>query len=305
MKKRTVINALPAIASAHLRLLPRLRVGERPYVAVLTADLHTDADPWRDRTDVLRRAFAGVTQKCGRVNAFVMAGDINNCGDEKEYRLLRRLTTRYLRADKIVPAMGNHDSWHHSDHPCFEIAYRLFRDFCVFCGHKGNENYYAFGDSRCNYIVLGAEKTMHNCTCISDRQLLWLEEQLESCRRQKKPLVVVNHQCLRNRNGGDGGWEEEGQAEVSDKIDALLQACAIKARGPVFFVSGHKHMLAKDCVERVSDNLLHLNLPSFEYGDGKTGAHPGAAAVLELPRGKAPRLYFYDFIKQEQLDLPI
>ena len=303
-KKRKLIHALPAIAAANLTALPRPRFGKKPaYVAVLAADLHTDADPYRERTDVLRRAFSGVTGKYGRVNAFVMAGDITNCGDEKEYRLLRRLMRRYLRADLLVPAIGNHDAWHHSDHPCFEIAYRLFQDYCKDCGHNVTENYYTCSDARCNFIVLGTEKTMHNCTYLSEKQLDWLEQQLSRCVKQNKLIVVVNHQTLASRNGGDGGWAEEGQAAVSDRIEALLERYSQKARAAILFVSGHKHMLEKNCFEQANDRLHYLNLPSFEYGDGE-GNHSGTAAVLTFSRKqRGANLFFYDFIRQEKIEL--
>lgn len=304
MKKRTLIHSLPAMAAASISALPRPHIKKDPYyVAVFAADLHTDADPYRDRTDVLRSAFAGVTKKYGRVNAFVMAGDITNCGDEKEYALLRRLTRRYLRAELLVPAIGNHDAWHHSDHPCFEIAWRLFQDHCKDCGHNVTENYYTCGDDFCNFIVLGTEKTMHNCTYLSEKQLDWLEQQLSRCVKQNKLIVVVNHQTLAARNGGDGGWAEEGQAAVSDRIEALLERYSQKARAAILFVSGHKHMLEPACVEQANNRLVFLNLPSFEYGDGD-GNHPGAAAVLTLSRKqRGANLFFYDFIRQEKINL--
>ena len=303
MKKRTLIDSLPVMAAARLATVLRPRPGRKKYTAVLTADLHTDADPYRDRTDILRRAFAGVTKKFGRVNAFVMAGDMTNCGDEKEYRLLQKLTRRYLRAALIVPAFGNHDAWHHSDHPNYEIAWRLFRDCCADFGHKVTENYYACADGYCNFIVLGTERTMHNCTFLSDKQLQWLEAELRRCVKERKTILVINHQCLRNRNGGDDGWEEEGQAAASDRIDALLTEYAGKAKSRVIFVSGHKHALNGNCVERAGENLIHLNLPSFEYGNGKTEEHRGAAAVLEITGRKNANLSFYDFIRQEKISL--
>ena len=100
MKKRTLIHCLPAAAAAAGNLLlaaPKQGLnrvkrgldlkGTQPvYTAVLTADLHTDADPCRDRRDVLRLAFSGFTRIVARPDVFVIPGDITNCGDEKEYR---------------------------------------------------------------------------------------------------------------------------------------------------------------------------------------------------------------------------
>ena len=59
-EKRTLRRCLPVMASSFVQArLPRQRAGECDLRAVIAADLHTDADPYRDRTDVLRRAFAG------------------------------------------------------------------------------------------------------------------------------------------------------------------------------------------------------------------------------------------------------
>ena len=52
------------------------------------------------------------------------------------------------------------------------------------------------------------------------------------------------------------------------------------------------------------DKLLFLNLPSFEYGDGKTETHRGAAAVLQVYRNRTADLVFYDFIRQQRIPLP-
>ncbi|MBQ6118707.1 MAG: metallophosphoesterase, partial [Clostridia bacterium] len=115
-KKRRLIHSLPTIASslATARALPQKKPEPCDFRAVFAADLHTDADPYRDRTDVLRRAFAGLRRE-GALDALVLCGDITNCGDEKEYALLRRLKKAYLGETRLLPQMGNHDSWHHSD----------------------------------------------------------------------------------------------------------------------------------------------------------------------------------------------
>ena len=312
MKKRTLIHCLPAAAAAAGNLLQAApkqglnRVkrgldlkGTQPvYTAVLTADLHTDADPCRDRTDVLRLAFSGVTRFVGRPDVFVMAGDITNCGDEKEYRLLRRLTGRYLRAKQLLPALGNHDSWHHSDNPCWEVAYRLFRDLLRDCGLPDAENYYRYEDAYCNYLVLGTERTMHNSAYLSDAQLDWLDRTLAVCAKQKKFIFIINHQPLHDRNGGDSGWEEEGQLQKSRRLEQILLDRSAASRAQVCFVSGHKHSFDPTRLEAVTDRLYCLNLPSFEYGGD--AAPPGSGYIFRIFRNGGAFTAF-DFIRGKEL----
>ena len=245
-----------------------------------------------------RRAAAGAFGDPEAPRQDRLAGDITNCGDEKEYRLLDRLLRRYVRAEAILPALGNHDAWHHSDHPNYEIAYRLFRDLCVRCGHRGDENYYEYADRCCIYLILGTERTMHNGTYLSNAQLDWLETRLRLAVRRDRVTVVVNHQATAGRNGGEASWEEEGQLAVSDRLEKLLTEAAAEAKHPVFFVSGHKHMLSPACVEKAEGKLTFVNLPSLEYGGGDE--HAGTAALLQFrPEDDAPYLSFYDFIRGE------
>ncbi len=311
-KKRSLLRCLPAMLRAAvnpalglpLRGVLRLKRafdlrGRTPYyTAVLAADLHTDADPRRDRTDVLRLAFSGVTRCVGKPDVFLMAGDITNCGDEKEYRLLRRLTKRCLRAGQLLPVIGNHDSWHHSDNPCWEIACRLFRDYLRDCGLPDARNYYSYTDKCCRWLVLGTERTMHNSAYLSDTQLDWLEKELSQAVKSKKYIFVVNHQPLHDRNGGDPGWEEEGQLRVSERLEKILENASAHARAPVCFVSGHKHDFGENSFQKVNERLFYLNLPSFEYGGG--AAPPGSAWLFRVCRGGAD-LVPYDFIRGKML----
>lgn len=74
--------------------------------AVIAADLHTDAQAFRDRTNILRKAFVGISKDKTDIDAVIFAGDNTNCGDEAEYANLRRLTSVYLKAERIIPAMA-------------------------------------------------------------------------------------------------------------------------------------------------------------------------------------------------------
>ena len=243
------------------------------YEAVLISDLHADGDPFRDRTYILRDALAGMTATVGKVDALVLAGDITNCGDIKEYLNIRPKLSLFTRAKKILPEMGNHDSWHHSDDPDYAKARRNFMLLCASCGICSREIYYSWSDCRCNYIVINSENTEHEMAEISDAQIEWFGQELTKAVKSGKPTVVVCHQPLDGHNGGYRGWTEDGFAETSAKMEALLTEAAAASDAPILHVSGHRHRdFSANSFEDAGNGLYYLNLPSFEYSDGNPGA---------------------------------
>ena len=92
-KLRTATVAAPSLV--RVRLAARRPI--EPDTALrlaLIADLHTDADPYRDRSNVLRRAFAGMMAQCRGYDGVVAAGDLTNSAHPREYALLGHLNTR-------------------------------------------------------------------------------------------------------------------------------------------------------------------------------------------------------------------
>ena len=300
-EKRNLIHSIPAAASSlALARLPRHTVEDCDLRAVIAADLHTDADPLRDRTDVLRRALAGI-RRDGRCDALALCGDITNCGDEKEYALLRRLQRAYLGDIRVLPQIGNHDSWHHSDDPNYPLAARLFQRFCRDCGLVTEKNYYYATVKGFPFIVTGTEALCHNKPTISEAQLEWLDKILRKAVATGKPVFVLSHQPPQGRNGVTPELHEAGMGDCSEAVDALLQKHASTAQAPVLFFSGHIHWLMPDCIEKAGDRLYFINLPSLEYGGkGETGCPPGSAALVTVS-GTAVTVTVRDFIRGKDI----
>ena len=282
--KRRLIHCLPTIASslANARLLPRRRAEACELRAIVAADLHTDADPCRDRTDVLRRAFAGI-RRDGNTDLLALCGDITNCGDEKEYALLRRLKKAYLGDMRVLPQMGNHDSWHHSDDPDYPLAARLFRGFCRDCGFVAERNYFYTTVKGFPFVVTGTEALCHNKPTVSDEQLRWLDRTLAKAVGTGRPVFVLSHQPPQGRNGVTPELHEAGMGDCSAAVDGILLKYAERAGAPILFFSGHIHWLTPECLEKAHHNLYYINLPSLEYGGkGEPGCGPGSAALVTV-----------------------
>ena len=282
-EKRGLIQCLPVMASSlALARLPRPTERDCDFRAVIAADLHTDADPFRDRTDVLRRAFAGL-RRDGSTDVLALCGDITNCGDEKEYALLRRLKKAYLGEMRVLPQIGNHDSWHHSDDPNYPLAERLFQRFCQDCGLVTEKNYYYATVKGYPFVVTGTEALCHNKPTISEAQLDWLDKILRKAVATGKPTFMLSHQPPEGRNGVTPEYHEAGMGDCSAAVDALLHKHAAAAKAPILFFSGHIHWLLPCCVEQAHDNLYYINLPSLEYGGkGDPGCPAGTAALVTV-----------------------
>ena len=300
--KRGLIQCLPVMASSMaLARLPRGTAEDGDLRAVFAADLHTDADPHRDRTDVLRRAFAGI-RRDGNTDLLALCGDITNCGDEKEYALLRRLQRAYLGEIRVLPQIGNHDSWHHSDDPNYPLAERLFLQFCRDCGLLTDKNYYYATVKGFPFVVTGTQALCHNKPTLYRDQLEWLDAVLGKAVRTGKPVFVLSHQPPQGRNGVTLELHEAGMGDCSAEVDALLLKHAETAKAPILFFSGHIHWLRPECIEKARDNLYYINLPSLEYG-GKgedDGCPPGTAALVTVT-GDTVTVTMRDFIQGKDI----
>ena len=296
-KKRKWYHCLPAAVPslAKARLLPPRATDACELRAIFAADLHTDADPCRDRTDVLRRAFAGI-RRDGPCHVLALCGDLTNCGDEKEYALLRRLKNVYLNEIRVLPQMGNHDSWHHSDDPNYPLAERLFVQFCRECGPVTDKTYYYATVRGFPFIVTGTEALCHNKPTVSPAQLDWLDKALGKAVRTGRPVFVLSHQPPQGRNGVTPELHEAGMGDCSAAVDEILLKHAAAAVAPILFFSGHIHWLTKDCVEQPHEHLYYVNLPSLEYGGkGEPGCGPGSAALVTV-KGNTVEVRMRDFI---------
>ena len=239
----------------NLAALPICPKEEVLFKAVLTADIHADADFSRDRTNVMREIFSAVGRTQNDADTLVMAGDITNSGDLLEYINLHNCLNAYTRIGCRIPAFGNHDSWHHSDDPDFGKAECHFKTFCGWNGIFTDKVYYEKTVKGYPFVVMGVEAGDFGDPYHSETQLEWLRQQLNAACAAGKPVFVICHKPI------------SLLGDCAEKIEQILLAAQENAAAPIVMVSGHRHQLDEQTFAQPAERLIYLNLPSLQYTD--------------------------------------
>ncbi len=230
------------------------------FKAILTADIHADADFLRDRMNGMREIFSAIGRTQNDADALVMAGDLTNSGDLREYINLQNCLNVYTRTCSRIPEFGNHDSWRHSDDPDFKTAERYFKSFCLWNGVLTEKVYYEKTVKGVPFIVMGVEAGDFGDPYHSEAQLNWLRERLAAASATGKPVFVICHKPISHL--GDSAGE----------IGQILLEAEKNAAAPIIMVSGHRHKLDDKTFAQPAERLIYLNLPSLQYtGDGGLG----------------------------------
>lgn len=268
----------------NLFVLPARHDADVQLKAVLVADIHADADPTRDRSNVLRQIFAAIGKSQNDADTLVMAGDLTNSGDEWEYRFLNNYLNVYCRIRDRVPEIGNHDSWHHSDDPDYALAEQYFKDFCRWNGVKTDKVYYKKTVNDIPFLVLGVEASDFKNPYHSDEQLDWFETQLNAAVAAGQPVFVICHKPI------------DYLGNSAARIERILTSAAEAAAAPIVYVCGHTHDIGGRTFRQPNDKLVFLELPSLQYTYGG-----GLGFVAEVTDGEVT-LTGMNFLTDQPLD---
>ena len=252
----TTITPIFTLLFQNLAVLPARHAADVRLKAVLVADIHADANPIRDRSDVLRQVFAAIGKTQNDADTLVMAGDLTNSGDRMEYVNLFNCLNVYCRLRDRVPELGNHDSWHHSDDPDYTIAEQYFKDFCRWNGVKTDRVYYKKVVNDIPFLVLGVEDSDFKNPYHSDEQLNWFEAELTAAVAAGQPVFVICHKPL------------DYLGDSAARMERILTAAAEAAAAPIVYVCGHTHEIGEDTFCQPNDRLVYLTLPSVQYTYG-------------------------------------
>ena len=259
MRIITTITLVFTLLFQNAGIMPAKHADDIQLKAVLVSDIHADADPTRDRTNLMREAFAAIFRNHNDADTLVMTGDLTNSGDLREYVNLENCLNFYCRIPDRVPEMGNHDSWHHSDDPDYGKAEKYFKLFCSLCGIKTDKVYYSKKVNGIPFIVTGVEDCDFKNPYHSEEQLAWLEKELNAAVKGGTPVFVVCHKPV------------EDLGDAAARMEEILKNAAEKAKAPVIYVSGHWHEIGENTFSQ-EGMLVYLNLPSVLYTeDGGLG----------------------------------
>ncbi|MBQ7639324.1 MAG: metallophosphoesterase [Clostridia bacterium] len=257
----TTLMLILSLLFQNFSVIPIRHADNISLKAVLISDIHADADPVRDRNDLLREGFAAIGRTQNDADTLVMSGDLTNSGDLREYLFLLEYINTYCRIPDRVPEIGNHDSWHHSDDPDFTKAEKYFKLFCVLNGVCTDKVYYKKQVKGYTFIVLGVEDCDFKTPYLSEEQLCWFEEELSAACEENKPVFVVCHKPV------------DCMGDSEERLSRVLTESAASASAPIVYISGHHHNdFDENSLQRPEENLIYLNLPSFLDNDGAPGA---------------------------------
>ncbi len=268
------LSVLYTLSAAFAFIPEKIWYTEQPYTvedsdsilfsAAVIADTHSDSSFFHDRSRLLRKIICGISHAERLPDALVIAGDISNATDEKEYSMLTWSMKTFNKVQNVLPAAGNHDT-RASD--TYEEAREYFCDFAADMGVETDKVYYSTEVNGYPFIVLGSEGQLRLEAVLSDEQLAWFENELSAAVKSGKPVFIVCHQPMYDSNNvffDPLAETNHGIGAQSAKVEEIIRKYVPDAHAPVFFISGHLHWnygvqhFDKDFCE----NLYSVNLPS-------------------------------------------
>lgn len=264
----------------------------------VVSDTHADRNIFRDRTDILRKAYAGIGESSESIDVLLNIGDITNSGTRQDYRTQKRLEKVYVKAENYVSCLGNHDSWNESADPDYEEAKRLFIDYLKTKGIDSEKIYYSTVIDGYHFICLGTESLdLHEALPVySVEQLQWLDSELKEAVKSGLPVFVLSHKPVAGHNGIE---DSEGLPKA---VDEIMQKYA-SAESPVIFFSGHYHDFTPSIFDS-ENNVYYVNMPSTEYNDeteNECNDNGGMGVTMEVYEGKII-IKARNFIKDKFID---
>jgi predicted MPP superfamily phosphohydrolase len=231
----------------------------------------------------LATAMNDISSKDLDTDVLIVAGDCTDNGNTENWETFTSTVAKCTVKNKII-ALGNHDTWTSYDSPHeYEEALALYLQYGnAIMGTSFTAPWFTREISGYTFIVLAQESSSVACD-ISDEQLDWADAQLAAAAAKgpNKPIFVILHQPLNHthavgNNEGSNGFNDEAQSE---KLQAILNKYE-----NVFYLNGHQHYgLNEDddfpipgfrTVERIGENAVSVNLPSFARGSYVFGGDP-------------------------------
>ena len=261
----TIIFALSNIFSTGFSLQVKPKNAEALQLSFAAfSDSHLAGDEDSARVKVL---YQGLRNLDGRVDAIVAVGDMTDRGEREQYETFYRCVKKEVTSSKFIAAVGNHDTWttgSNGENPTYEFL----RAYNGYSGKNLTEAYYTEEVKGYTFIVLATEAD-NTSAYLSEKQISWLDSELEKATEGGKPAFVLCHWPLDGTCGQMEIDPEHGMGAQSAEIQAVLE----KYKN-VFYFSGHLHaglrgelsnkIFGHQSVETIN-GVHYINLPSFMF----------------------------------------
>ena len=260
-----IIFALSNIVSTGFSLQVKPKNAEALQLSFAAfSDSHLAGDEDSARVKVL---YQGLRNLDGRVDAIVTVGDMTDHGEREQYEAFYKCVKEEVTSSKFIAAVGNHDTWttgSNGENPTYEFL----RAYNGYSGKNLTEAYYTEEVGGYTFIVLATEAD-NTSAYLSEKQISWLDSELEKATEGGKPAFVLCHWPLDGTCGQMEIDPEHGMGAQSAEIQAVLE----KYKN-VFYFSGHIHsglrgelsnkIFGHQSVETIN-GVHYINLPSFMF----------------------------------------
>lgn len=178
----------------------------------------------------------------GKLDAIVLLGDVAEFGRECEYRIAADiLNSASDKFDKFFAVSGNHDIRLRN----YNKQLIKFNNFIrsVKGGVTGSDEHYWFSYEikGCKFIMMGSDSNSLEGSYLSRRQLQMVDREITDAEKRNMPVLVFNHQTLKNTNGLPGVWtgRPDTRGSVGFQSDKLLHI--FEKHKNTIFITGHLH----------------------------------------------------------------
>ena len=311
-----IIFALSNIVSTGFSLQVKPKNAEALQLSFAAfSDSHLAGDEDGARVKVL---YQGLRNLDGKVDAIVAVGDMTDHGEREQYEAFYKCVKEEVTSSKFIAAVGNHDTWttgKDEENPTYEFL----RAYNGYSGKNLTEAYYTEEVKGYTFIVLATEAD-NTSAYLSEKQISWLDSELEKATEGGKPAFVLCHWPLDGTCGQMEIDPEHGMGAQSAEVQAVLE----KYKN-VFYFSGHIHsglrgelsnkIFGHQSVETIN-GVHYINLPSFMFPNTRSlttgnGGNilPGCGYIAEVYendvvlRARNYPLGFYMPVYEKTIDL--
>lgn len=201
----------------------------------------------------------------GNVDAIVAVGDMTDHGEREQFQSFYSCVKKELKSSTFIPVVGNHDTWTEKTKVKTPTS-EFIRAYNSYSKKDIKKPYYTRKINGYTFITISSEKDDVKAY-ISKTQIRWLDKELKTASKSKKPIFVFCHWPI---NGVCGQMKIEpdmAMGKQSNQIKKILE----KYKN-IFYFCGHVHaglrgeisgkLFGNKSIETIN-GVHYINLPSY------------------------------------------